>query len=79
MKKMHHPSSSDGEVSGVGDMKLPYTEDTKHSTDVETGEIAPAYDDFGPVEFEEKKDLRRGLAQRHIQMIALAGTIGTVS
>ncbi|KAJ3727569.1 amino acid permease/ SLC12A domain-containing protein [Lentinula raphanica] len=29
--------------------------------------------------FEEKKDLKRGLEQRHIQMIALAGTIGTVS
>ncbi|KZT60255.1 hypothetical protein CALCODRAFT_429636 [Calocera cornea HHB12733] len=28
-------------------------------------------------EFEEKKVLKRGLKQRHIQMIALAGTIGT--
>ncbi|KAF5380231.1 hypothetical protein D9757_008224 [Collybiopsis confluens] len=27
--------------------------------------------------FEEEKDLKRGLKQRHIQMIALAGTIGT--
>ncbi|KAK0462373.1 amino acid permease/ SLC12A domain-containing protein [Desarmillaria tabescens] len=29
------------------------------------------------IDFEEKKDLKRGLGQRHIQMIALAGTIGT--
>ncbi|CZR59896.1 related to general amino acid permease [Phialocephala subalpina] len=29
------------------------------------------------VEFTETKELRRGLHQRHIQMIALAGTIGT--
>ncbi|KAH8823002.1 amino acid permease/ SLC12A domain-containing protein [Flagelloscypha sp. PMI_526] len=29
------------------------------------------------IDFEEKKDLKRGLKQRHIQMIALAGTIGT--
>ncbi|KZP01294.1 hypothetical protein CALVIDRAFT_543877 [Calocera viscosa TUFC12733] len=34
-------------------------------------------DDEDIVEFEEKKDLKRGLKQRHIQMIALAGTIGT--
>jgi len=29
------------------------------------------------VDFAEKRDLHRGLKQRHIQMIALAGTIGT--
>ncbi|KAF4625282.1 hypothetical protein G7Y89_g12884 [Cudoniella acicularis] len=34
-------------------------------------------DESEAVEFIETKDLRRGLAQRHIQMIALAGTIGT--
>ncbi|EMR87058.1 putative amino acid protein [Botrytis cinerea BcDW1] len=33
--------------------------------------------DGEPKEFAEVKELRRGLAQRHIQMIALAGTIGT--
>ncbi|CAD6439283.1 a61c5c97-eda8-4861-a942-97df7789b8d0 [Sclerotinia trifoliorum] len=33
--------------------------------------------DDEPKEFAEIKELRRGLAQRHIQMIALAGTIGT--
>ncbi|APA08310.1 hypothetical protein sscle_03g030800 [Sclerotinia sclerotiorum 1980 UF-70] len=33
--------------------------------------------DDEPKEFAEVKELRRGLAQRHIQMIALAGTIGT--
>ncbi|QSZ35763.1 hypothetical protein DSL72_006885 [Monilinia vaccinii-corymbosi] len=33
--------------------------------------------DYEFKEFAEVKALRRGLAQRHIQMIALAGTIGT--
>ncbi|KAK0200128.1 amino acid permease/ SLC12A domain-containing protein [Desarmillaria ectypa] len=33
--------------------------------------------DHDIIDFEEKKDLKRGLGQRHIQMIALAGTIGT--
>lgn len=47
------------------------------SSDVESGTILPKYDQNGPVEFEEKKDLKRGLNQRTIQMIALAGTIGT--
>lgn len=47
------------------------------SSDVESGTILPEYDQNGPVEFEEKKDLKRGLNQRTIQMIALAGTIGT--
>lgn len=30
-------------------------------------------------EYVETRDLKRGLQQRHIQMIALAGTIGTVT
>ncbi|KAK0439519.1 amino acid permease/ SLC12A domain-containing protein [Desarmillaria tabescens] len=34
-------------------------------------------EDHDIIDFEEKKDLKRGLGQRHIQMIALAGTIGT--
>ncbi|KAF2156553.1 hypothetical protein K461DRAFT_234165 [Myriangium duriaei CBS 260.36] len=34
-------------------------------------------DDVGVVTQNELRDLRRGLAQRHIQMIALAGAIGT--
>lgn len=50
----------------------------------------PPYDDVTPVYadasleetevvgFEETRELKRGLHQRHIQMIALAGTIGTV-
>ncbi|KAL1731376.1 amino acid permease/ SLC12A domain-containing protein [Schizophyllum commune] len=53
--------------------------DDKRLGDVEA--VAEALD--GPeediVEFDEKKDLKRGLHQRHIQMIALAGTIGTVN
>ncbi|KIY49348.1 hypothetical protein FISHEDRAFT_41204 [Fistulina hepatica ATCC 64428] len=42
--------------------------------DVEKGAAAQEGD---IIDFEEKKDLKRGLKQRHIQMIALAGTIGT--
>nr|OQO23832.1 hypothetical protein B0A51_09776 [Rachicladosporium sp. CCFEE 5018] len=49
-------------------------QDEKGVVDVEA---SPVYDDAGPVEFAEKAELRRGLQQCHIQMIALAGTIGT--
>ncbi|KAK4546103.1 hypothetical protein LTR36_002240 [Oleoguttula mirabilis] len=49
-------------------------EAAKENYDIEN---VPVYDDEGPVEFAEKAELRRGLEQRHIQMIALAGTIGT--
>lgn len=63
------PSDSLKSVSG----------DDKHADDVEA--IAQVLDvdeeEQDIVEFEEKKDLKRGLQQRHIQMIALAGTIGT--
>ncbi|KAI0016898.1 amino acid permease/ SLC12A domain-containing protein [Xylariomycetidae sp. FL0641] len=47
--------------------------------DVEHGTVLPTYvgGDDGRVDFEEKKHLKQGLKQRHIQMIALAGTIGT--
>ncbi|KAL1744915.1 amino acid permease/ SLC12A domain-containing protein [Schizophyllum fasciatum] len=51
--------------------------DEKRSGDVEA--VTEALDGQDIVDFEEKKDLKRGLHQRHIQMIALAGTIGTVS
>ncbi|KAI0477522.1 putative general amino acid permease [Xylariaceae sp. FL0804] len=47
------------------------------SGDVEPGTVLPTYDGNGQGDFAEKKDLRQGLKQRHIQMIALAGTIGT--
>ncbi|EME78479.1 uncharacterized protein MYCFIDRAFT_37349 [Pseudocercospora fijiensis CIRAD86] len=40
-------------------------------------QAAPVYHDGQPIDFAEKADLRRGLHQRHIQMIALAGAIGT--
>lgn len=36
-----------------------------------------AKDGIGEVEFEEVHEVKQGLHQRHIQMIALAGTIGT--
>lgn len=40
---------------------------------------APGYseDGVGEIEFEEVHNVKQGLHQRHIQMIALAGTIGT--
>lgn len=55
------------------------------SKSFEADEKAPYHVNTAPLEnhdeetpeFAEKKDLRRGLGQRHIQMIALAGTIGT--
>lgn len=67
-------------ISTTDEKKMPYTEDAKAHSDIESGEVIPIYeyDNDGPIEFEEKKDLKRGLKQRHIQMIALAGTIGTV-
>ncbi|ESZ94166.1 amino acid transporter [Sclerotinia borealis F-4128] len=41
-------------------------------------EVYPSQDETGAiVEFEEVKAVKQGLHQRHIQMIALAGTIGT--
>ncbi|KAJ3984621.1 amino acid permease/ SLC12A domain-containing protein [Lentinula detonsa] len=43
--------------------------------DAESGSTGPVVGDEQV--FEEEKELRRGLQQRHIQMIALAGTIGT--
>lgn len=70
--------SYSGGIAAMDEKKSGYNDDPKHPVNIESGEIAPAYDDEGPVEFEEKKDLKRGLKQRHIQMIALAGTIGTV-
>ncbi|KAI9731238.1 MAG: hypothetical protein M1834_005431 [Cirrosporium novae-zelandiae] len=51
-----------------------YHQSSKENVDIEA---VPSYVEDDPIEFEEKKDLIRGLEQRHIQMIALAGTIGT--
>ncbi|KAJ5217305.1 amino acid permease [Penicillium chermesinum] len=45
--------------------------------DPETGSNLKDPDGAGAPELAEVKDLRKGLQQRHIQMIALAGTIGT--
>jgi amino acid transporter len=47
------------------------------ASDVESGQVVPQYDNDGPVDFEEKKELKQSLNMRIIQMIALAGTIGT--
>ncbi|GAB7348191.1 hypothetical protein MBLNU459_g6195t1 [Dothideomycetes sp. NU459] len=74
----HARNSISGSAVGAFDeKKLPFTQDAETAADVEAGEVVPVYDNNGPVEFEEKKDLKRGLKQRHIQMIALAGAIGT--
>jgi amino acid transporter len=62
---------------GSEEKKLSHTDEKYVSSDVEYGSVQPDYDQNGPVEFEEKKELKRGLNQRTIQMIALAGTIGT--
>ncbi|KAL1703471.1 amino acid permease/ SLC12A domain-containing protein [Schizophyllum commune] len=53
--------------------------DEKQGHDVEAVAqvISAGNEEDDIVEFDEKKDLKRGLHQRHIQMIALAGTIGT--
>ncbi|KAI5236630.1 amino acid permease-like protein [Aureobasidium subglaciale] len=67
------------ETVNMGDeeKKVSHTQEGYLASDVESGTILPEYDQDGPVEFEEKRELKRGLNQRTIQMIALAGTIGT--
>ncbi|THW69408.1 amino acid permease-like protein [Aureobasidium pullulans] len=68
------------ETIAMGNMeekKISHTQEGYVASDVESGTILPEYDQDGPLEFEEKKELKRGLNQRTIQMIALAGTIGT--
>ncbi|KDQ58665.1 hypothetical protein JAAARDRAFT_128741 [Jaapia argillacea MUCL 33604] len=62
MSSLHDYEKGDG---------LPATTEVKEARSFDSGL------DNDSVEFEEKKDLKRGLKQRHIQMIALAGTIGT--
>jgi len=49
--------SGEGGRKSFADTKLPMT-DTKGALDVEEGEVHPTYDAQGPVEFEEKKDLK---------------------
>lgn len=38
--------------------KLPFVHDGETSVDVEEGVVAPAYDEDGPIEFDEKKVLK---------------------
>lgn len=57
----HARNSISGASIGAFDneKKLPFTEGAeKGAADVEVGEFSPAYDNEGPVEFEEKKDLK---------------------
>ncbi|KAJ3766365.1 amino acid permease/ SLC12A domain-containing protein [Lentinula raphanica] len=51
-----------------------YFQASDEKLDVEIGPVPVVEDERA---FEEQNDLKRGLQQRHIQMIALAGTIGT--
>lgn len=48
---------------------------TNVTGDAEKYDVSPEFEEAA--EFMEVKDLKQGLQQRHIQMIALAGTIGT--
>lgn len=73
---IHNSTNYGGGISAVDEKKFSYAEDAKAPSDIESGDMSPTYDDED--DFAEKKDLRTGLKQRHIQMIALAGTIGTV-
>ncbi|KAE9378092.1 amino acid permease-like protein [Stipitochalara longipes BDJ] len=57
--------------------RVVYAQEKKTSDDVETPVYAGDEGLGENKEYGEVKELRRGLAQRHIQMIALAGTIGT--
>ncbi|KAH9908949.1 amino acid permease/ SLC12A domain-containing protein [Xylariomycetidae sp. FL2044] len=74
-------SSSVSEVNGragTEEKKVSYVQDRPAAPpDVEYGVVLSAVGSDGPGDFDEKKDLKQGLKQRHIQMIALAGTIGT--
>ncbi|KAH6716728.1 putative amino acid permease [Leptodontidium sp. MPI-SDFR-AT-0119] len=65
-------SSTDEKSSG--NMATPNEKSPAYDT---SGVIMPELDIESPGEFVEVKELRQGLHQRHIQMIALAGTIGT--
>ncbi|RFU30926.1 hypothetical protein B7463_g5407, partial [Scytalidium lignicola] len=67
------PTYSDPEKSphGLDEKKVALASEIPVYGDAATGEAEVA------IEFSEVKELRRGLAQRHIQMIALAGAIGT--
>ncbi|KIK64294.1 hypothetical protein GYMLUDRAFT_56839 [Collybiopsis luxurians FD-317 M1] len=53
------------------------SEEKSLSGDIEAKNFNDLDYDRDIIEFEEKRDLKRGLRQRHIQMIALTGTIGT--
>ncbi|KAF9069940.1 amino acid permease/ SLC12A domain-containing protein [Rhodocollybia butyracea] len=58
-------------------MSLNEKEDKNVNVDAESGSGHLAGSTEDEQVFEEEKELTRGLQQRHIQMIALAGTIGT--
>lgn len=54
----------------AGDVELGEPSDGKHDGEFEAGDFVTANED---------RDLKRGLAQRHIQMIAIAGTPSSVT
>ncbi|KAI0910125.1 amino acid permease/ SLC12A domain-containing protein [Ustulina deusta] len=59
-------------VSVVNDQTTPNREKIAETISIENGQVESI-----SAEFNEIKDLRQGLHQRHVQMIALAGTLGT--
>lgn len=70
-----HDSQNKSHAGFDDDKKDP---DVAFCHDVEMVSAKPEYDTSnGVCSFEEVEQLRQGLHQRHIQMIALAGTIGT--
>lgn len=52
-----HSLSRDAAVV-TDEKKLPFVHDGETSVDVEEGVVAPAYDEDGPIEFDEKKVLK---------------------
>lgn len=56
--------------STAGDVEVGEPSDSKHDDQFEQGDFVTANED---------RDLKRGLAQRHIQMIAIAGTPSLVT
>ncbi|KAL9528971.1 Dicarboxylic amino acid permease [Sphaerulina musiva] len=70
--------SSQNRSSNNNKKQAPWYEEEDEKSTASIQEV-PLYNhqDGPPVELEEKAALRQGLHQRHIQMIALAGAIGT--
>lgn len=71
------PANSSQEEKGPIHSDEKSNEKTVYSNDVPLYEEDRQDGETSAEEFIETRELRRGLEQRHIQMIALAGAIGT--